>query len=62
MKDNTLEMLWKPQTSQGDENNIFTAVNYHHYTWPADLCFDVNCFERYDPVRQDKRLEDYNID
>ena len=44
------------------ENNILSIVNYNHYSPPDGFCFDDNCHDRYDPIRADKRLEDYNVD
>ena len=61
LNESRMEMLWQPQTSQGSENNIFTQVTYHHYEWPEHFGFDDKSGD-YDPIRADKRLEDYNID
>ena len=44
------------------ENNILSIVNYNHYSPPDGFCFDDNCHDRYDPIRADKRLEDYKKD
>lgn len=42
-KEKALEMLWIPETSQGDENAILAHVLFHHYSNPTNFCFDVLC-------------------
>lgn len=41
-----MEMLWKPFQYNGEKStNIFTHVNYYHYSPPPGFCFDVRCVD-----------------
>jgi len=63
LNESSMEMIWYPQTSQGNENRIFTAVNYAHYSWPDGFNFEGRDNpKQYDPIRSDPNLEDYNLD
>mmetsp|Transcript_32995 Transcript_32995/g.29888 ORF Transcript_32995/g.29888 Transcript_32995/m.29888 type:complete len:92 (+) Transcript_32995:309-584(+) len=61
LKDSSMEMVWVPSTSQGDENAIFTHITYYHYIDPRGFCFDLRC-PIFEPVMSDPNLEEYNID
>lgn len=43
MNEKGMELLWIPETSQGNENAILAHVNFHHYSNPTNFCFDVLC-------------------
>ena len=60
MNDASLEMIWRPRTSLGDEGAIFAHTLYRHYSYPSYFCFDMNCAD--EPVMDDPRLEGYNAD
>jgi len=56
-----MEMIWRPFQYSGDKStNIFTQVNYYHYSPPPGFCFDDVC--RDEPIKDDPTLEDYNVD
>jgi len=54
-----MEMVWVPQTSQGNENAIFTAVNYYLYMHPPGFNFDMYSNDK--PIGFDPNLEDYDL-
>jgi len=54
-----MEMIWVPQTSQGNENAIFTAVNYYLYMHPPGFNFDMYSNDK--PIGFDPNLEDYDL-
>ena len=56
----TMEMIWNPVQASDVDHSIFTAVNYYHYEAPPSFCFDQNCNDQ--PIMDDKRLEEYNIE
>ncbi|KAL4477151.1 hypothetical protein ABPG72_008885 [Tetrahymena utriculariae] len=35
------EMIWSPQQNSGEENYIFSAVNYKHYSPPQNFYFEI---------------------
>lgn len=53
-------MIWHPYQYSGNDNSIFTHVNYFMYGAPPGFCFDNTC--RDEPIKDDPNLEDYNID
>jgi hypothetical protein len=56
-----MEMIWRPNQYTGDKSvNIFTQVNYYHYSPPPGFCFDDVC--RDEPIMDDPTLESYNLD
>jgi lysosomal alpha-mannosidase len=59
MADKDMEFIWKPKLGTGTLNSVFTHVMYDGYTWPKGFCFDAKCFD--EPVMNDVRLEDYNL-
>ncbi len=44
----------------GDAAWLFTGVLPNGYGPPVGFCFDINC--RDDPIMDDPRLHDYNVD
>ena len=60
VKNQGMEMLWTPPTSQGIENAILTHINYNGYGFPPGFCFDVTCGD--DPIMDDTSLTGYNLD
>lgn len=55
-----LEMIWRPKTSQGDENAILAHVTFKHYDAPPTFCYDILCQD--EPIKDDPELEGFNID
>jgi hypothetical protein len=55
-----LEMIWHPFQYSGNNNSIFTHVNYYMYSPPPGFCFDNTCIE--EPIKYDKNLDGYNLD
>jgi hypothetical protein len=46
LENKAMEMLWKPFQYNGEKStNIFTHVNYYHYSPPPGFCFDVRCVD-----------------
>lgn len=60
LEEKAMEMIWSPNQASGDDHSIFTSVNYYHYEAPPSFCFDQNCDD--EPIMDDPRLEEYNID
>ena len=60
MRDKTLEMIWEPSKSLGQNHSIFTGVLFNGYGPPPGFCFDVRCQDA--PLQADKSLEDYDLD
>ena len=61
LAEKSMEMIWSPQPSQFEENQIFTAVNYAHYSAPSGFCFDIiQCSD--EPIAFDPDLENYNVE
>jgi hypothetical protein len=61
LNEKSMEMIWQPETSQNEENRIFAAVNYQHYSAPSGFCFDiVQCGD--EPMAYDPDLEGFNLD
>ena len=54
-----MEMVWHPTQYSGNDNSIFTHVNYYHYSPPPGFCFDSAC--RDTPIKDDPTLDDYNV-
>lgn len=44
-----------------NEGTLFTGVNQHGYNPPDGFCFDWVC-EGDQPIMDDPRLHDYNVD
>ncbi|KAL4512875.1 hypothetical protein ABPG72_017560 [Tetrahymena utriculariae] len=60
LSESTMEMIWSPTQASGEDNYIFTAVNYNHYNPPEHFNFDI--LSNDDPIMDNPRLEGYNID
>eukprot|EP00331_Platyophrya_macrostoma_P022192 CAMPEP_0176445692 /NCGR_PEP_ID=MMETSP0127-20121128/23863_1 /TAXON_ID=938130 /ORGANISM="Platyophrya macrostoma, Strain WH" /LENGTH=983 /DNA_ID=CAMNT_0017831547 /DNA_START=80 /DNA_END=3031 /DNA_ORIENTATION=+ len=61
LTEKSMEMIWQPTTSQGEESRIFAAVNYAHYSAPDGFCFDIiQCGD--EPIADDPDLEGYNVE
>ena len=43
LKDNTMEMVWRPSRSLGNASDLFTGVMLFHYGPPPGMCFDIKC-------------------
>lgn len=44
----------------GNSSQLFTSMLYNNYAPPPGFCFDVLCDD--DPIINDKRSPDYNVD
>lgn len=60
LADKGMEMIWIPNTSQGLENAMFTHINYYNYASPPGFDFDIISTDQ--PIMDDPRLEEYNVD
>jgi len=58
LNEKNMELLWKPIGSK-DNQGIFSAVTYFHYSAPPGFCFDDACDE--EPIIDDEEGEDSNI-
>lgn len=48
-------MVWRPPQYNGDsKTQIFTHVNYYHYSPPPGFCFDIRCTD--EPIKDDPTL------
>ncbi|KAK3861068.1 hypothetical protein Pcinc_032926 [Petrolisthes cinctipes] len=56
----TMEMVWQASQDLGDAAWLFTGILPNGYSPPHGFCFDVLC--RDDPIMDDPRLKDYNVD
>ena len=43
LKDNTMEMVWRPSRSLGNASDLFTGILLFHYGPPPGFCFDSLC-------------------
>lgn len=59
LKTKTLESVWMASESLGDQSSLFTGVLYNGYGPPSGFCFDAFCSD--EPIRDDERLEGYNV-
>jgi hypothetical protein len=59
MEEKNLEMLWKPTGSE-DNQGIFSAITYYHYSAPPGFCFDETCDN--EPLIDDEGSPLHNID
>ena len=50
-----LEMIWHPTQYSGNDNAIFTQLQYHHYSPPPGFCYDSKCSDT--PIKDDPTLE-----
>ena len=58
----TMEFLWQSlRQNSMNEGTLFTGVNQHGYNPPDGFCFDWVC-EGDQPIMDDPRLHDYNVD
>lgn len=48
-------MVWHPYQYSGNDNYIFSHVNYNNYAAPPSFCFDNNCEDN--PIKDDPTLE-----
>lgn len=52
-----MEMVWRPFQYSGDRSvNLFTHVNFYHYSPPPGFCFDDVC------IKDNPAMGDYNLD
>ncbi|CAF3855565.1 unnamed protein product [Rotaria magnacalcarata] len=56
----TMEMIWKGSANLGEQSWLFTGILPRVYTAPASFCFDYRC--RDEPIKDDPRLHDYDVD
>ena len=59
LKDKTMEMIWQASDTLGQSSWLFTGALYNGYGPPGGFCFDIFCGD--DPVMDDPRLHDYNV-
>ena len=43
LKDNMMEMVWRPSPSLGNISDLFTGILLFHYGPPPGFCFDLLC-------------------
>ena len=43
LKDNTMEMVWRPSPSLGPKSDLFTGVMFYGYGPPPVFCYDLKC-------------------
>jgi len=55
-----LETIWSASPSYGPSNYVFADALYWGYGPPGLMCWDEFCSD--DPVQDDNRLEDYNVE
>uniref|UniRef100_A0A1W7RA88 Alpha-mannosidase n=1 Tax=Hadrurus spadix TaxID=141984 RepID=A0A1W7RA88_9SCOR len=55
-----MEFLWQGSQNIGKSGEIFTSVLPNTYSPPSGFCFDLLCNDQ--PIMDDPRLEDYNVD
>ncbi|KAL4481724.1 hypothetical protein ABPG74_007813 [Tetrahymena malaccensis] len=60
LSEQALEMVWRPQQASGNDNSIFTCVNYNMYNPPPHFDFDVLTNDV--PIMDNPELENYNVD
>ncbi|CAM4947282.1 unnamed protein product [Rotaria socialis] len=56
----TMEMIWKGSANLGEQSWLFTGILPRVYTAPSSFCFDYRC--RDEPIKDDPRLHDYDVD
>ena len=59
LKENSMEMVWIPETSQGIENAMFTHVNYYHYSHPDGFNFDIIGSDQ--PIQDNPKYSGYDV-
>ena len=61
MANRQMEFLWRASPSLGDAGSVFSgAFQSGNYGPPPGMCWDYFCGD--DPVQDDPRLNDYNVD
>ncbi|CAH1794207.1 unnamed protein product [Owenia fusiformis] len=61
LNNRTMEHMWRGSPDNlGDAANLFTGALYNGYGPPGGFCWDAGCGD--DPVMDDRRLHDYNVD
>lgn len=43
LKDNTMEMVWRPSASLGPVSDLFTGILFYGYGPPPGFCYDIKC-------------------
>lgn len=43
LKDNLMEMVWRPSPSLGPKSDLFTGILFYGYGPPPGFCYDVKC-------------------
>ena len=56
----SLQMMWEGGEEGVKNQTIFTGVFDDHYSAPRGFCWDIICSD--EPINDDKRLEEYNVD
>ena len=56
----SLQMWWEGGEAADNGSTIFTGVFDEHYSNPKGFCWDILCQD--DPINDDPRLEEYNLD
>ena len=46
LKDNTMEMVWRPSASLGPTSDLFTGILFYGYGAPPGFCFDMKCADQ----------------
>jgi lysosomal alpha-mannosidase len=43
LKDNLMEMVWRPSPSLGPKSDLFTGILFYGYGPPPGFCYDMKC-------------------
>ncbi|CAH0775454.1 unnamed protein product [Bemisia tabaci] len=55
-----MEMMWRPDTSTGEEGELFTGILFNLYQPPPGFCWDTYCDD--EPIMDNPKLHGYNVD
>lgn len=59
-KSKSLELIWKPPQISAKPSEIFTHIQYFHYSPPWNFYFDSIIYRNV--IKDDSTLEGYNLD
>lgn len=54
------EMIWHGSANLGEQADLFTGAMFNTYSPPPGFCFDILCQD--EPIIDDKRSTEYNVD
>lgn len=59
LKDNLMEMVWRPSPSLGQKSDLFTGILFYGYGPPPGFCYDMKCTDP--PIQVDccRRMNSY---